>query len=79
MNHYTKLSIIVFRIIGTLLTLLGFMGLVYWVLNSLLLGSTSDPTSGSRGLSSIIFILVGIIIYYLGKPISRAIGKDLSD
>jgi len=78
MSHYTKLSIIFFRILGTLSILLGFMGVVYWLLGTLL-GSTSDSMSSARGLSSIIFIFAGIIIYYLGKPISKIIGKDIDD
>ena len=79
MNHYSKLSIILFRILGSLLMLLGFMGLAYWLFADLLLEPDADPISSARGLSAVIFLLVGLIIYYLGKPIGRIISKDIKD
>ena len=65
--------------LGLLLTIAGFMGLIYWSLDSLLTEQNVDPMKSARGISSIVFVLAGLITYYIGKPISKIIGKDLSD
>ena len=81
MNHYSKLSVMIIRLVGVLSFLVGFMGLVYGVLAGTLL-STNNPEytlRSARLVSAGIFILVGVIVYLLGKPIGRIVGRGIGE
>lgn len=65
---------------GALLALVGAMGLVYWFVAGLFLDKNSPELAwqGSRILSAVIFAVVGVVVYVLGKPIGRFVGKGLN-
>ena len=71
MNHYTKLALLTIRLFATGMFLIGCMGLVYQFF------PYRPEERIGRLMSSIAFIAVGVLVYAIGKPISKAITKDL--
>ncbi len=79
MNHYSKLAVVIIRVLGALLVLTGIMGVMYCLLAGLLLDKTSPDLAyqSSRVLSAGIFMAIGILVYVAGKPIGKLVGKGL--
>jgi len=79
MGHYAKLAAMIIRVLGVIIALIGVMGFIYWGLAGLFLEQVSPErmVQGARLLSSTVFILVGAIVFVLGRPLGRLIGKGL--
>jgi len=79
MGHYAKLAAMIIRVLGVIIALIGVMGFIYWGLAGLFLAQVSPErmVQGARVLSSTVFILVGAIVFVLGRPLGRLIGKGL--
>lgn len=79
MNHYSKLATSIVRLLGVLAALLGLMGFLYAGLVPLILsgGSPEQAWQSARLLSSAIFLIAGIFLYFIGKPIGRLVGAGL--
>jgi len=69
----------IIRVLGVIIALIGVMGFVYWGLATLFLEHVSPERAvqGARVLSSGVFIVVGTVVFLLGKPLGRLIGGGL--
>ena len=79
MGHYAKLAAMIIRVLGVIIALIGVMGYIYWGLAGMFLEQVSPErvVQGARVLSSTVFIFVGAIVFMLGRPLGRLIGKGL--
>lgn len=79
LNHYSKLAVVIVRVLGAQFALIGTMGAAYWLVAGLLLDETSPELAwqSARILSAGIFVVVGAVIYLMGRPIGRFVGRDL--
>ena len=81
MNHYSNLAAMIIRLLGVLMLLIGLMGIAYWILSGTFLGTKSPEYAlhSARILSAVIFMVVGAIIYLLGKPIGKIVGRGIGE
>ena len=79
MGHYAKLAAMIIRVLGVIIALIGVMGFVYWGLAGVFLEQATPERSVqvARVLSSAEFMGVGVIVFLLGRPLGRLIGKGL--
>ena len=79
MNHYAKLATTVIRLLGVLSALLALMGFLYAALVPFFLNGTSPELAwqSARLLSAAIFLVVGIFLYFIGKPMGKLVGAGL--
>ena len=80
MSNYEKMAITVIRVVGLLSATVGVMGFLYLVISSLILGSTSPDYAwqGARSISSLIFIIMGLIFYFLSGFLGRLAAKGIN-
>ncbi len=76
MNHYQKLATILVRCAGMASAGLGLMGFVYgWVL--IARGTQFTPEQAERFTISFWYVLLGIVLFFLGRPLGRLLGRKL--
>jgi hypothetical protein len=78
-NVYQKVGILVMRLLGTLVTLVGLMGLAYFAVH--LVSSSRDsgasPTDRGSGIMSLVWAAVGPLLVAYARPIGRRLGSGL--
>jgi hypothetical protein len=76
MNVYQKTATIILRIAGCALVAIGVMGLLYFVGRSAV-GQSPSADLSDRLVASIVWLVSGIIVLPLSKPIGRLLGHGL--
>ena len=76
MSHYAKLAIVGIRLLATLSFLLGVINLLF-VLLVVLLTKGMHPENWERFTSALTYLIAGIAVYALSKPIGRLLGRAL--
>jgi hypothetical protein len=76
MNHYQKLATLLVRCAGMATASLGLMGCVY---GSVLLtrGAQFTPEQFERFTASFWYALVGVVVFLVGRPLGRLLGRKL--
>ena len=76
MNHYQKIAILLVRFAGAGSIAVGFLGFIY---GAVLVARrvTLSPEQTERFGSSIWYIVFGLIIFFLARPVGRLLGRGL--
>lgn len=80
MNHYQKLSCLGFRLVGIAYFIYGFFWLVFGILR--LLSKNNSPEDNGSGVvfwSTVVNFGFSSVIFLLGKPLGKFIGRDLEN
>ncbi len=75
MNHYQKLAVLLIRFVGSVCTLIGILGLLYAAI--IFLAFNRLVPGYERWPASILYALVGIVIYRLSPLLGKALGRGL--
>ena len=73
MNHYEKLARIILRIIGCSAAVVGLIGVGYGIALNLL----RHETAGYTFYTSLVYLVVGLVLFALGKPLAALIARKL--
>lgn len=73
MSHYEKIAIVALRIIGCCLAVIGLTCLIY----SLSLNVFKHEAVGAYFYSSLIYLLIGLVLYALSRPLAALIARKL--
>ncbi len=76
MNHYQKLATVLVRCVGGLSATLGALGLLYGAALRAQ-GVPFSPDQAERFGASFWYIVVGIVVFLLARPIGRLLGRGL--
>ncbi len=76
MNHYSKLAIVVLRLTGIILFLLGAMGLLYRGLAAIS-GMELTPELQERLVGGVWYVLAGVALFVLSRRLGKLIGRGL--
>ena len=76
MNHYQKLATVLIRGAGITSVALGVLGFLYGVV-LVTRGTTLTPEQADRLSGSVWYAVLGLILYVLGRPLGRLIGRGL--
>jgi hypothetical protein len=75
MNHYQKLATLLIRCLGTAVTALGILGILYGTVMRAF--GTLRPDQAERFNGSFWYALLGLVLYVLARPLSRLLGHGL--
>jgi hypothetical protein len=73
MSHYEKLAVVILRVIGCCVAVLGLIGVGYGIALNLL----THETAGYIFYSSLVYLLVGFVLFALSKPLAALIARRL--
>jgi hypothetical protein len=76
MNHYQKLATVLVRASGMAMGVLGLFGLVYGVV-FLARGATFSLDQSQRFSAGFWWLGLGLILFLLGRPLGRLLGRKL--
>jgi hypothetical protein len=79
MNRYANLGVLIFRTIGVVMFAIGLMGVLYYALSVWVSSSTGDTEGSARAIASPFYMGAGLIMFLVGKPLGKLVGKGLSD
>jgi hypothetical protein len=74
MNAHQKTGILVIRLAALLAVVLGCLGLIYWA--AVVLGLAPPSSRASLGVSAC-WILGGLALWILSRPLGRLLGRGL--
>jgi hypothetical protein len=76
MNHYQKLAIVLIRFAGCAAVAVGLLGFVYGAA-LMARGASLSPEQAERFGSSAWYVVFGLILFLLGRPLGRLLGRGL--
>lgn len=76
MNHYQKLAIVLVRGAGMFAVALGLFGFLYGTA-LIVRGASLTPEQAERFGSSVWYVIFGIVLFLLGPPLGRLLGRGL--
>jgi hypothetical protein len=75
MNHYQKLAVLLVRCAGAAIAALGLFGAIYGFVVSV--GAELRPDQAERFHASFWYVLFGLVLFLLGRPLGRWLGRGL--
>ena len=81
MNHYGKLAVVIFRVAACCVSLYGLFAVFYNVVYALLISNEQTPRGhfAVNVLASMNYLLIGIALYALSKPLASLITRKLKE
>jgi len=76
MNHFQKLATVLVRVAGLANAVLGVLGLAYGAVQRAS-GRTLTPDEIERWGASFYWILLGVMLFLLARPLGRLLGRGL--
>lgn len=76
MNHYQKVAIVLVRGAGAAAVAVGLLGFVYGTA-LVARGTSLSPEQAERFGSSVWYIVFGLVLFLLGRPLGRLLGRGL--
>jgi uncharacterized membrane protein YiaA len=73
MSHYEKIAMIAFRVIACCIAVFGLVGTAY----GLVLNAFQNESAGIYFFASLIYVLIGLILFALSKPLATLIARHL--
>ncbi|HEX7997606.1 MAG TPA: hypothetical protein VF528_04240 [Pyrinomonadaceae bacterium] len=73
MSHYEKVAIVALRVAGCCVAVVGLVGAVF----SLVLNLLRQESAGIYFYSSLTYLLIGLVLFALSKPLAALIAGRL--
>jgi hypothetical protein len=73
MSHYEKLAVVIFRVIACCAAVFGLIGVGY----AIALNLVTQETVGYILYPSLVYLVVGFVLFALSKPLAALIARRL--
>ena len=74
MSHYQKIAIVALRVVACCVSVFGLLGTAY----GLVIIRFDREAAGVYFYSSLVYVLAGIVLFLLSRPLAALIAKGLS-